>query len=149
MKKTGRQEKGHPPMHKPSLVDKARTGWAMKHPVFLFVLGFFGLMFLFYIFWVSTFFKEQLHPTITHFYASISSMVLNIFSQGTTSSGTSIVSSSFSISVAAGCDAIEATALFVAAVLAFPSAYLSKIPGIFLGILFLMLLNIVRIVSLF
>jgi len=48
-----------------------------------------------------------------------------------------------------GCDALEPSALFIAAVLAFPAPVLLKIAGILIGTFCLLFLNLVRIVSLF
>ncbi len=54
-----------------------------------------------------------------------------------------------SIKVERGCDAVEPTALFVAAVLASPVGWLSKVPAVFIGTLILAVVNVIRIVSLF
>jgi len=54
-----------------------------------------------------------------------------------------------SINVERGCDAVEPTALFVAAVLASPVPWLSKLPAVLVGTLILAIVNVVRIVSLF
>ena len=39
--------------------------------------------------------------------------------------------------------------LFISAVLASPVAFLSKVPGLLIGFLFLMAMNLVRVISLF
>lgn len=48
-----------------------------------------------------------------------------------------------------GCDAIEPTAAFAAAVLASPVSLWTKLPGILVGTLILLFVNLVRLVSLF
>jgi exosortase/archaeosortase family protein len=53
------------------------------------------------------------------------------------------------VEVAAGCDAMEAKALFIAAVLAFPVAWRRKLIGIAIGLPILMVVNLIRIVSLY
>jgi exosortase/archaeosortase family protein len=60
-----------------------------------------------------------------------------------------IFSPAFSISIARGCDAIEAMALFASALLAFPARWRPKLIGLLGGIVALFLLNIIRIVTLF
>ena len=44
-----------------------------------------------------------------------------------------INSSRYSVNIAHGCDAIEPLALFVAAVVAFPVAFRTKVPGLLIG----------------
>jgi exosortase H (IPTLxxWG-CTERM-specific) len=81
--------------------------------------------------------------------AAMSAAVLNVFGEGASADGTSLRSKRNSVNIAHGCDAIEPIALFVAAVIAFPSPWLTKLPGLLIGTLMLTALNIVRIVSLF
>ena len=61
----------------------------------------------------------------------------------------SISSPRFSVEVQHGCNALLPTALFVSAVLACPVRFTAKIPGILIGVIVLMLMNLVRIVSMF
>jgi len=61
----------------------------------------------------------------------------------------SLHSSRGSITVERGCDAVEPTALFVAAVLASPVRMMAKLPAVLVGTLVLAVVNLVRIVSLF
>ena len=63
--------------------------------------------------------------------------------------GKQLVSSKGSISVERGCDAVEPTALFVAAVLASPVAFGAKLPAVLAGALILAVVNLIRIISLF
>ena len=61
----------------------------------------------------------------------------------------SISSPRYSVEVQHGCNALLPTALFVSAALASPVAFALKIPGIVIGTIALMLMNLVRIVSMF
>lgn len=63
--------------------------------------------------------------------------------------GVRIESSAFSVKIVRGCDALEPSAAFIAAVLASPVALRFKLPGIVVGTVCLLLINLVRIVSLF
>ncbi len=130
-------------------LSKLRTGWLQKRPVLFFLLIFAVLMCLFYVVWLSTFFDKHIQMRIVAVNAVISSFILNILGQGTHTSGSVISSSVFSISVERGCDAIEAMALFAAALLAFPARWKHKLIGFFAGLSVMFLLNIIRIVSLF
>jgi exosortase/archaeosortase family protein len=59
------------------------------------------------------------------------------------------LTSSFTMSVESGCDALQAMAILVIAVLAFPSPRGRKLLGVVGGLALLYVLNIVRVASLF
>lgn len=123
--------------------------WNQKRPVFLFVGGFFFLMVLFYAWWMSDYFLYTINPRLAFINSGISSWVLNLLGQETMVNGDIVYSPVFSISVKRGCDAIEAMALFSAAILAFPNSWKGKLLNLFFGLVLLFTLNIFRIVSLF
>ncbi len=106
-------------------------------------------MILFYSVWLSDYFQRDIHPHIVSLNAGLSSFIMNIFGMGTMARDEMIYSCSFSVSIARGCDAVEAMALFATALLAFPANWRFKLPGFFAGIAILFALNILRITSLF
>lgn len=106
-------------------------------------------MVLFYIFWQSGFFTINIHPIIINSNSFLSSVIINIFGQNTISESGIISSPQVSISIARGCDSIEAMALFVSMTLAFPMKWRSKFIGIVYGIAVLFLINLIRIATLF
>jgi exosortase H (IPTLxxWG-CTERM-specific) len=126
-----------------------RKNWREKLPVIFFVLGFAVLMILFYIFWLSDFSQNIIQPKVVSVNAKLSSLILNIFGMRTKADQALLSSSAFSVSIARGCDAIEAMALYASALLSFPAGWRSKIAGFFVGIALLFVLNIARIISLF
>lgn len=132
-----------------SLYFKLKESLKSYFPILKFVGGFILLISLFYSFWFSTYFTEQINPRIAHINAFFAGKLLNLLGQATTSSGANIYSQSFSISISKGCDGIEAMAIFASSLLAFPIALKNKIPGLFLGIFILTLLNLIRIISLY
>lgn len=141
-KEAGREERK-------SVFDFA-AGWRSRHPVFLFLVIFGVLMALFYTFAIFTpFYKKDFLLSYLPFNARVSGAILSLLGQDITVAGRTISSPDFSVEVYAGCDGIEPIALFVCAVLAFPAAFLRKIPGIIAGTLLLAVLNFVRVVSLF
>ena len=83
------------------------------------------------------------------FNANVSGAILSYLGQDITVAGSSISSPVFSVNVAPECSGIEPIALFVCAVLAFPSPFFRKILGLIVGVVFLASLNFVRVVSLF
>jgi exosortase/archaeosortase family protein len=81
--------------------------------------------------------------------ARISGWILSFFTPDVDVSGTTITSRLFSVEIARGCDAYRLCALFTSAIVAFPAPMRLKISGIALGLLWLNLLNFVRIIGLF
>jgi exosortase H (IPTLxxWG-CTERM-specific) len=132
-----------------SIVEGVRSRWVQKWPVLFFVLGFAVLMVLFYAFLLSDYFQNNLQIPVVALDASISSFILNLFGVGTTATREVISSPSYSISVARGCDGLEAMALFAASLLAFPASWKYKLIGLVAGLAILFTLNIGRIVSLY
>jgi exosortase H (IPTLxxWG-CTERM-specific) len=105
--------------------------------------GFYAVTFF------TPFYREELFPVALRLTAKLSGAALACLGQEITVSGTSIRAPTFAVNIVRGCDAVEPIALFVCAVLAFPSPLVKKLPGILAGVLALALLNLVRIVSLF
>ena len=114
------------------------------------VVFFVVLMGLFYGLIHGPFFlgPEDFRPYL-ELIASVSGGLIGFLGQPTTVVDTSVNSPDFSMRIVRGCDAIEPTAAFVAAVLASPVSLWAKIPGILIGTLALVVINVVRLVSLF
>jgi exosortase/archaeosortase family protein len=81
--------------------------------------------------------------------ASIASGVLNLLGNRTTVAGVTIQSPRFCLSVVAACTGLFLTAVFVAAVIAYPSRLVEKLVGAALGAAAIFILNLARLVSLF
>lgn len=124
-------------------------GWRLRSPLLKFVGFFLAFMLLFYLFYTSKWFQEGPLSFIMNIDANISSFLLNIFGMGTTAIGDTVSSNQFSVDIESGCDGIEAIAIFTGAVVAYPKPARFKYKGILMGIGFLLLMNIVRIVTLF
>lgn len=121
-----------------------------RHGMLAFLLIFGVLTSLFYaVTLFSTSYREQFFPLVLRLTAKLSGAALGLLGQDIAVDGALIVSPDFSVQIVRGCDAVEPIALFVCAVLAFPSPLLTKLPGIVGGMLVLIVLNFVRIVSLF
>ncbi len=83
--------------------------------------------------------------------AAISSWLVRVFDPNVMAIGKILRStaSDFAVSIEAGCNGVEATIVLVAAILAFPAPWRSKIVGLVVGILAVQGLNVVRVISLF
>ena len=120
-----------------------------KRPVFKFVALFAVFMGLFYVVDAIPYVKSTIFPAYLRLNAQASGGIISIFEDSTKVVGESISSPRYSLSIARGCDAVEPSALFVAGVLAFPAALMSKLPGLLIGTFCLMVINQIRIISLF
>ena len=132
-------------------VARSATGHSSRqHPLLKFLLIFGVLLAAFYVFIAfAPFYSKRFVPWHHHLIAKVSGGLLAVLGQDITVTGASISSPAFSVSIIRGCDAVEAIALYVCAVLAFPLPFLKKLPGMIIGALLLLILNLVRIVSLF
>jgi len=126
-----------------------KSTWHNKKPVLLFIGLFVLLIALFYIAWINTFCANHIFEPIVSFYAKVSGKILAVLGYKTWVNGTMISSSGFNLNIKRGCDAIEATALFAAALLAFPVPFRRKILGLIVGIVTLTLVNFIRIITLY
>jgi len=95
--------------------------------------------------WVNDHAIEPLTSGIAH----VSGGVLNVLGQRVTMAGTVIRSPRFAVNIRNGCNGVEAMLIFLAAVLAFPASWKSRLTGLALGILAIQAVNLVRVVALF
>ena len=97
--------------------------------------------------WAQRWFVEPWTATL----AKIATSLVALFDSGVTVSGKVISSttSSFAVSIEAGCNGVEATIVLIAAMLAFPAPWKHKLLGLAAGIVAVQGLNVVRVISLF
>ncbi len=123
---------------------------SVKWPVFKAVIIFVGVMGGYYA--IDHYTLLLMGDGIQTYLAMIarsSAAILRVLGHEATTSGTAIVSPEFSVQIVRGCDALDPTFAFVAAVLASPVSIWLKLPGLVVGTISLLLVNLVRIVSLF
>lgn len=81
--------------------------------------------------------------------ARLSGAALNLLGQHVGLRGTVIQGPRFAVNIRNGCNGVEAMLIFLAAVLAFPASWRSRLAGLGLGILAIQVVNLVRVVSLY
>ncbi|MGB0715908.1 MAG: exosortase H [Phycisphaerae bacterium] len=130
-------------------VRKPRRPPPSKKPIFKFVAGLLILLAGAQLLLRLDVVDQKLIPQYLRGWAQVSAQVLNVFGENAKVYGSAISSPRFSVNIKRGCDAVQPTILFVCAVLASPVAISSKIPGLLFGLLFIMAMNLVRVISLF
>ena len=94
--------------------------------------------------------SEGFFPAYLRLNAQASAWVLDTVGEGVLTDGNSLISSKGpSIQVERGCDAVVPSVLFVAAVMASPVSLTGRLTAALAGTALLILLNLVRIISLF
>lgn len=125
------------------------SGIRRKLPILRFV-GLFALfMSLAYVCEITPSVRKRVFPAYLRHNARVCGVILAALGEDVSVHRRSISSPRFALEVEHGCNALLPTALFVSAVLASPVRFRLKIPGIIIGAILLMLMNLVRIVSMF
>ncbi len=115
-----------------------------------FVLRLGLLMAIYYGVTITPAFKEWFFPPIHRTNTRLAVSILRWFGHDVTADDRQILTPEGGrLEVRRGCDAIEPTALFVAAVLAFPLSFRVKWPAVLAGIAGLLTINLIRIVTLY
>ena len=138
------------PVNAPARNSVPTKSWlALNAPVLRFGLTFGAFMALYYVVTLLPWIDGRLFPAYLEANAMLSNAILHWFCQASVVAGATIRSPQFSITIKRGCDALEPSWLFCAAVAAFPAPWRRRLPGILLGVLAILSLNLVRIVSLY
>ncbi len=136
-------------------LEKASHGkvrsWLKANRTDLRFLLVFGLcMVLYYVSTLTPPVKDGFFPAYLRLNASVSGAILRGFGEDVTVRDQSMISAKGpAIEIERGCDAVEPSALFVSAVLASPVPVLSRLWAALAGTFVLMVLNLIRVVSLF
>lgn len=123
--------------------------WQQNNPIPSY-LGLFAIILVgFNLIRYTSFFETYIYTPLVTANALFSSLLLNIFGQNTTYDLNKINSDAFDLSIASGCDALTPIAIFVSVILAFPATWRQKGIGAGLGVIFLLVINLLRIVALY
>ncbi|MEK6675689.1 MAG: hypothetical protein AABZ47_08550 [Planctomycetota bacterium] len=124
--------------------------WWAAHGRDLRFIGLGGAYYLcFQLLTLVPFVKNQVFPGYLGANAQASAVLLRTFGEDVVNHDKTLVSNKFSVTIERGCDAVQPSALFCAAVLASPVPLLARLSAVALGTTLLMLLNFVRILSLY
>ena len=81
--------------------------------------------------------------------ARVSGATLDLLGQDVHMNGTIIRGRRFAVNIRNGCNGVEAMLIFLAAVLAFPAPWRSRLLGLAIGIVAIQAVNLIRVVALF
>jgi exosortase H (IPTLxxWG-CTERM-specific) len=114
-------------------------------------LALFALIFgvCYFLFGIAPGVRAGLIKPYTEFLASAVAAIINAFGAGAAAEGTVVQSPVFYINIAMGCDGVEAMSLFMAGVLAYPTAWRARLIGLALGLPLIQLINLARLVGLY
>lgn len=135
--------------HASPVVDNRPIWVPTRRPVLRFITLFAAYMLPFTIFFYAVLTKTDLFQSYLNLNASASAAVLRVFGEEASSVGNRLESPRSSLQIRHGCDAILPTALFLSAVFAFPVFLRLKWTAILLGSSALLVINLVRIITLY
>ena len=111
----------------------------------------FGLIFAicYFVFGVAPGVRLGIIKPFTAFLAKAVAAIINLLGASAWAESTTVRSSRYSINIAMGCDGIEASSLFLACVLAFPTSWRAKLTGLCIGLPVIQVINLARLVALY
>ena len=107
----------------------------------------FGLCYL--LFGITPGVRQGVIKPYTVWLAKAVTAIVNLFGAGATTNGTLVESPRFSMNISMGCDGVEASSLFMAGVLAFPTLWRAKFIGLLIGVPLIHAINLARLVGLY
>jgi exosortase/archaeosortase family protein len=132
-----------------SIFERVLERYRARRTVFRFI----GLLILFlgcfYFLLATNLAREWIVPGYLHLWADVSAAALRTLGEQASSSGFTVSSPRFRFDILHGCDAIDPTVLFIAAVLASPVGWRRKVLGLLFGVTFLLVMNLIRVLSLY
>ncbi len=131
-----------------SLGQRLKRFWSIT--VNRLLVQFIVLIGLFYVLWSAPFFQHGFIGPLSEFYASISGVILSLIGYPVQVIGDSINNGKgIAVNIRNGCDGIEGLAIFWVGILIFPTKWKDKLLALLFGSLFLVALNVIRIVTLY
>lgn len=129
---------------------RLRSWYAANRSDLRFLLIFGLCLVLYYVLTLTPPVRQGFFPAYLRLNAIVSGAILNAFGEEVRVDDQTMISvEGPSIKIERGCDAVEPSALFVSAVLASPVSLLSRLAAAGVGTVLLMLLNLVRIITLY
>ena len=126
--------------------ERARRG---KRQAILFLVKFLVLVVLFEGVFATLLASSAPFETYLAWNARLSAGLLSLFGHEVSATGVSLYSPEGSLEIRRGCDALQPSAIFLSAVLAFAAPIGWKLAGAAIGVVILLVVNLARIVTLY
>lgn len=123
--------------------------WRRQSPAIKFLVGFVVSIIIFYLIYYSAPYERFIGKPFINLQSNLSSGILNFIGIDASTTGQTLSGDGYSVNIQKNCDGTEVTALYLCSILVFPILFKYKIPGLVIGGLTLILLNVLRIVLLF
>jgi exosortase H (IPTLxxWG-CTERM-specific) len=120
----------------------------VRKPLARAYVTFFVCIVVFYTLLRTSIMREFIGQPLARAFASIGGFVLNLLALKATASGTSLQVEGFAVRIDDVCTGIFIVAIYLSAVLAYPSRAKEKLKGLLLGASAILFLNLIRVVSL-
>lgn len=148
---SSKKDRQHRPTERTSTRPASAKASGLRRPdsPLRFLLGFAGLLTLFQLFFVIVLAPSEFFAAYMRFNAYVSSVILGWLGNDVQAVGDMLVAGSSSLGIKRGCDAIQPCGIFAGAVLAFPGPLRSKLLAIAVACPLLLLVNLLRIISLY
>jgi exosortase H (IPTLxxWG-CTERM-specific) len=117
---------------------------------FRFLLPFaliFGISYL--VFGIAPGVRLGVVKPYTAVLARIVTAIINLFGAGAVAQDTLVRSPRFILDIAMGCDGVEASCLYLAGVLAYPTTWRARLIGLGIGVPVIHVINLARLVALY
>lgn len=114
-----------------------------------FVGIFAALVVLIFFFTSTKFFLKSIFPPYLHLNAGGTARILAALGEDAVANEAVVSTPRFALEIRRGCDAVDPISVLIAAIFAFPTTLKHQISGVVVGSLWLTLLNMLRIVSLY
>src|SRR5581483_3240544 len=85
----------------------------------------------------------------TQFLAEAVTTIINLFGASAIANGALVYSPRYMMDIAMGCDGIEASCLYLAGVMAFPTSWRARLIGLAFGVPLIQFINLARLVALY
>ena len=121
---------------------------SLNKPVVRACITFLVCIIVFYTLLRTSSIRELVGQPLALAFAEVSGFVLNLLSLKATTSGTILQVEGFAARIDDVCTGIFVVAIYVSAVLAYPSRATEKLKGVLLGASVILSLNLIRVVSL-
>jgi exosortase H (IPTLxxWG-CTERM-specific) len=114
-------------------------------------LALFALIFgiLYLVFGIAPGVRLGIIKPYTALLARAVTAIVNVFGAAASVNDTQVLSARASIDIEMGCDGVEASCLFLAGVLAFPTSWRARLIGFAIGVPLIHLINLARLVGLY